>query len=126
MTAKRDLTVYKIIKEKNGAMVTPYEEVKIEIGSEYRSDLVLNRNYGEVRFGLHSLKSIKSCLPEIKFFKGLFDYRTYGYKLYIVKCTIPKGSRYYNGTFNALTDCLASDCIVYNEIIETFSKETDK
>ena len=84
---------------------TPYRNFIVEIGKTYNSVLVKNNGY--VHEGLHS-------------YKNPIDTKKYNYGIY-VECIIPKGSKYYEGTFcNRYS--YASDKLTYVKIIEDYSK----
>lgn len=80
--------------------VTPYRRMPIEIGETYHSQL--ERNDGEVEVGLHSFASAE-------------DAKNDGGGI-VVKCVIPKGSKYYIGTYHDNVS-YASDTLKYVEVI---------
>ena len=80
---------------------TPYRDFEVEIGETYTSKLI-KKSYS-VDVGLHS-------------FEKLNDTIIGGYGEVIVKCIIPKGSRYYKGTFDGNIS-YASDTLTYLKII---------
>lgn len=88
---------------------TPYRDVIIEIGKEYTSELRLLKRSCDtssvITEGLHSFIQ----KPNIK--EGE----------YLVKCIIPKGSKYYKGIFELdpySFDSIASDKLKYIKIIK--------
>ena len=88
---------------------TPYRNSIIEIGKEYTSELLLSKYYKDksdiITKGLHSFIQ----KPNIK--EGE----------YLVKCIIPKGSKYYKGCFDRDLDSLdsiASDKLKYIKILK--------
>lgn len=83
---------------------TPYRDFIVEMGKTYDSVLVKNDEY--VNEGLHS-------------YKNSIDSKRYDYGIY-VKCIIPKGSEYYEGTFCDM-DAYASNKLTYVKIIEDCS-----
>lgn len=83
-------------------LITPYRDFKVEIGSEYTSEFTLVNN--SVRKGLHAYKFLK----DTKIYSTTENV--------IVKCIIPKGANYYEGTFMG-DEAYASDRLKYVEII---------
>lgn len=84
---------------------TPYIKTIIELGKEYTSELYLYEFLNLVEKGLHSFIQ----KPNIK--EGE----------YLVKCIIPKGSKYYKGIFELgpySFDSIASDKLKYIKIIK--------
>ena len=84
---------------------TPYVKTIIELGKEYTSELYLFELLNIVEKGLHSFIQ----KPNIK--EGE----------YLVKCIIPKGSKYYKGIFEIDSysfDSIASDKLKYIKIIK--------
>jgi hypothetical protein len=55
-----------------------------------------------------------TCISSIKKIIGTGKFKQNKYA--IVKCTIPKGSKYYVGIYRNRRS-IVSNCIVYNEII---------
>lgn len=84
---------------------TPYIKTIIELGKKYTSELYLYEFLNLVEKGLHSFVQ----KPNIK--EGQ----------YLVKCIIPKGSKYYKGIFEIDSysfDSIASDKLKYIKIIK--------
>ena len=114
----RPIVCYKVVERWLGDWQTPYRSKKIEIGKTYESKLDCKcdgyMNFS-VEAGLHSMTDYKSAqkLKEIL----QFDEPKYTYE--IIKCAIPKGSRYYKGIFKAnyinSLSSYASDKIEYIE-----------
>lgn len=100
--ANRDIVCYKAVWQFSDRLCTYYRDVPIKLGKQYRSKLVYD--YGEVEIGLHSLSSKEEA-------RRLFNHAI------VVKCIIPKGSRYYVGTFGS-SRSYASNKIKYLEIIK--------
>lgn len=80
---------------------TAYREFKVEIGNTYTSELIREEN--EVSIGLHSFAKLKDCKND-------------GSGVYI-RCIIPKGAKYYRGTFFG-ANCYASDTLIYKKIVK--------
>ena len=116
--AKEDIICYKFlirsVYDDNGVYRTPYKNFPITIGSEYTSEL--NKDEFLVDMGLHTFKNLEDTRKRA----SLNTYYT------ICKCLIPKGSRYYKGTFNTFDnhwndvwfESYASDRLIYLEIIK--------
>lgn len=85
-------------------IATPYRRFPIEIGKTY--DSILRKNDEYVHEGLHSYKNLDGAK---KHHTGIY-----------VECIIPKGSKYYEGTF-CNRDSYASDKLTYVKIIEDCS-----
>ncbi len=117
VVAKSNITCYKVVKDVNYAQdrfYTLYQSAIVYLGSTYTS--ILRKSYysyhDDIEEGLHSLTNLKDARKLVKLEK------CYGNKT-IVRCTIPKGSSYYRGTFaDEKLKSYASDCVVYNEIIK--------
>ena len=83
---------------------TPFQDFEVEIGREYKSELQkIYRCAGMVGRGLHSY----ARKPRIAD-KGCI----------IAKCIIPKGSKYYKGTFRGRVS-YASDTIRYVRLLDS-------
>ena len=80
---------------------TAYRKFKVEIGNTYTSELI--REEYEVSIGLHSFAKLKDCKND-------------GSGVY-VRCIIPKGAKYYRGTFFG-NSSYASDTLIYKEIVK--------
>ena len=88
--------------------ITPYRHVIIEIGKTYESALEIYND--AIHEGIHSfarLNDLKEFLHDV----------TENQAISIAKCIIPKGSKYFIGTFEG-EDCYASDKLTYLELIE--------
>lgn len=91
------------------AYKTPYQEVRVQIGKTYTSRLRVDHDfnqpgYAEVNIGLHSFANVKDCINRAE----MSDTS-------IIKCIIPKGSKYYEGKFNT-EQSYASNKITYVEL----------
>lgn len=109
--ATKDLVCYKLVLDSRnrniGSLITPYRNEPISIGSTYTSEFTYNSD-GNVESGLHSYKSLRGVK---------FDRLNYFDSSIIVRCCIPKGSRYYQGKFSN-KQCYASDTLTYVELIK--------
>lgn len=111
LVANEDIVVYKILKYNRNipnVLMTPYRDYVITVGSVYSSIFSFDED-GDVERGLHSFKSLKTAIRES------FGY--YAFPRVVCKCTIPKGSKYYQGKFENSVS-FASDTLVYNEILD--------
>lgn len=104
--ATEDISCYKVVKSHGDRFYTPYFRADAQLGQTYYSEFTFN-HYGDVSRGLHSFKSLKAATAEADSFIA---------NTKIIRCVIPKGSRYYQGKFgNAIS--YASDTLTYLEII---------
>lgn len=88
-------------------LITPFQEVEVEIGKTYFSDLFPTQlNPTILCKGLHSITDLNDCIENT------------GINNVVVKCIIPKGSEYYEGMWWDYKG-YASNCIKYVEIINT-------
>lgn len=108
--AKKAVKCYKVLRVlRDNSYETPYQEMKVEIGQAYTSELIIEgRQF--IYVGIHSFTSKGKAKLEYDFWK--FSGAV------IVKCEIPKGSTYYRGTYEDENDSYASDSLKYVEIIE--------
>ena len=117
-TAKKDIVVYKhlsrvrlivdsIRNEDIVSYLTTYRRSEIVIGQTYTSVLEKS-DYNKVKvdFGLHSFAEKRPCCID-----GMTERANV-----VVRCTIPKGSKYYVGEF-CCEKSYASNCLRYDEII---------
>jgi hypothetical protein len=85
--------------------LTPFQNVEIKIGETYKSELI---GYGlSIEDGIHSFKSLEAAKRIASFDKNSF----------VVKCIIPKGSKYYVGEYGNGHVSYASDTLKYVEIL---------
>lgn len=118
--AEEDIIVYKILTNREGELTTYYQGYPVKIGVTYKSKLCYYNSedypeYGTVEEGLHSFQFLKEAN---NFRSG---------PAVIAECTIPKGSKYYEGGFDEpeLDPSYASDTLTYNKIL-TKSKQEQK
>ena len=105
--AKKDIIVYKVIKEDNGMYKTPCQNFVVKIGETYTSKL--NKHSSVVEEGLHSFENFSDANFEAMC--------CIWHKHIVVKCIIPKGSKYYKGLFGSY-DSYVSNKLTYIEIIK--------
>ena len=106
--AKEDIVCYKgLLDYEDDELFTPFQEFSIKIGETYHSELKRTKFLSnEVDLGIHSLSNYESAKDAIMYYH------------IIVKCIIPKGSKYYEGTWtNEKYKSYASNCLKYVEII---------
>ena len=86
---------------------TYYQEAEVEIGKTYTSDLI--KCLDTVEDGLHSFENFSDANFEAMC--------CIWHKHIVVKCIIPKGSKYYKGLFGSY-DSYVSNKLTYIEIIK--------
>jgi hypothetical protein len=89
---------------KNSIILTPFQDVEIEIGEIYKSKLIKYDSL--IEDGIHSFKNLK----DTNYFAIEVKNR------FVAKCIIPKGSEYYIGNFNGYVS-YASDTLKYVEVL---------
>jgi len=113
--ATKDIVVYKVVETVgwgSEALQSPYRSMPVNIGETYSiPEPAIGKLGSKVYQGFHSLKGKKYA-------KKL----TLGhYRGRVAKCIIPKGSTYYNGTWNRFQLFnpigYVSDSIKYVEIL---------
>lgn len=127
--AVEDIICYKIVEQQlkpdfrcRKAMVgsdvynTPYQYVEVEIGCTYESLIEVENDFenyeSKVEAGLHSFHNKMDCTQS-----ALGIANRYSNTQWLVKCCIPKGSKYYKGLFDESLS-YASNKIIYLEIVE--------
>lgn len=113
--AEKDIICYKVYVSINGNLLSPYRREKAPekgiIATTYLGTIIpLIGNYNTpnmVREGFHSFANVSDAINAASIWED---------DTVIVKCTIPKLSRYYEGVFGGrISYC--SECIILNEII---------
>jgi len=109
--AKADMIVYKHLKSiDNNNFLTSYRYSQVKIGQIYKSELDKPDSDGNIEVGLHSFVNVNDAEMTAKYWCET-----------LVKCVIPKGSRYYEGTFMFFHGneflSIASDTLQYLEIL---------
>lgn len=99
--------------------ITPYQKAKIVIGETYTSELIKDKNWQTVDEGLHSFANIPDCYDNSRHTANTYciDGEIRQTTPVLVECFIPRGARYYKGTFNGGYESLASNKLVYNRIL---------
>lgn len=115
--AKKNITCYKLFRQVGMLsnppyLESPYQNSVYEIGKKKTSKLICYMvSCGQaVSIGLHSFNNYQSAIDN-----------TSGWvmsKIIIVKCIIPKGAKYYTGTFDFRYPCRASTELIPIEILK--------
>lgn len=108
LTAKKDIICYKLVEDgfDSGSLTTPYHYYPIVLGETYTSNIV--REHNSINEGIHSYVKLGYALRYLRAWRAT---------MHIIKCIIPKGSRYIRGTFDHDDEAIASDTIVYTKEI---------
>ena len=102
--AEEDIIVFKHLKKTGETFRTPYRDCEIKFNEVITSPL--QRDGYSVELGLHSFVSMAKCKTDAI---GEHSHA-------VVKCVIPKGSKYYVGDFYGCRS-IASDSLRYDEIL---------
>lgn len=95
LIAEEDIVCYKIYYDSYGVLRTPWRNVPMPKKDEIiTTDLEDKPFEGYVRFGYHSLEQ----LIDATFIASVLSNSWLSYSV-VVKCVIPKGSKYYRGIF---------------------------
>lgn len=110
--AFKDIVCYKFLEldRNDNTFETPYQHVTVKLGETYKSDLIKNfigRHWGEVNRGIHSYKNFEDAKNKAIDFGSDFC---------VIKCVVPKWSRYYVGSYDS-NDSIASSKLRYEEVI---------
>lgn len=117
-TVKEDIICYKFLKRDRATkkLLTPYRFCHVRIGDTYKSSL-RKKGSSLVFLGLHSFENLEDAISV-----GKFNVTGMHYTLVLTKCTIPKKSKVYKGTFHDRYadsySSYASNKLAYNEIID--------
>ena len=99
--ASEDISVYKLLAYDGEKFLTYFQLSPVEIGRTYVSEFSFNYD-GDVEKGLHSFANPQDALN--------------GQERLVCRCIIPKGSRYYEGSF-ANRVSYASNRLTYVELL---------
>ena len=112
--AKEDIVVYKHLMDlMDGRYATPYQHDPVEIPSTVKSR-VLERLDNEIYEGIHSFADYESAYSDME-----DEWHNYSEpKRSLVKCIIPKGTKYYKGKFEGMP-AYASKKLKYVEVLKT-------
>ena len=121
--AKENITCYKVLEEystDNGVSFhTPFRFMDVELGKTYVDDneVIIKKSecngnsYGTIKSGVfHSFKEYIDAVSLLEKV-GVCD------PVFVVECVIPKGTEYYEGTFDDGEPCYGSKTIQYKEKI---------
>jgi hypothetical protein len=100
--AIEDIVCYKFMDYYDNVLRSPYRDYKYEFNQEYILNDYLRNEYERINEGYHSYTKLRVCKDEANI------------KHTIVRCIIPKGSRYYINNFD---NQYVSDHIIIKEII---------
>lgn len=108
--AFKDIVCYKFVEIFNkDTFITPYQGVLTELGKTYIASLtkVDYKGFSEITYGLHSYKNFENAKN-----KAI----NFGKEFCVVKCIIPRWSRYYVGEYDC-DESFASNKLIYSEIV---------
>lgn len=115
LIAKTDIVCYKVVLSENKKLQTFFRYMTINLGNTYYSKLSRSK-YSKYKFKIsEALHSFVNYTETLLFWKhhSRFSFPD----LNIIKCIIPKGSKYIKGKFNG-AEGYASDCLTYLEIVK--------
>lgn len=118
--AEEDIICYKHLVKKEGGRgkVTTYRNFPIVMGRVYESDIRIFHSDSdscyEINIALHSFKEIRNCVSDCR----SEEYAPNVLRSYIVECIIPKGSKYYKGTFCGW-EGYASNKLKYGKVLKS-------
>ena len=129
-TAVEDMVCYKVLDKNyvHDKLTTIFKRSVVNIGELYTSEFTFNHDSTSVQMGLHSFTyedDAKKLMEYVNRYKLNNEHELNKFAV-VVKCTIPKGSTYYEGNFEYNTDLsreaqnadsYASNVLIYNEII---------
>ena len=108
--ADRDLTCYKVYILINNRHKSPYQRADMpKIGELATTSLQESGTY-LIEKGFHSFVSLLDAINEVRLITTIYSYETY-----IFKCTIPEGTKYYEGSFNCIPS-YCSESIIIEEL----------
>lgn len=120
--ANEDITCYKIYVVKDGKLVSPYQGAPMPVfnilnttrlGSAFLCDD--NYDFFEVNEGFHSYLNLFDADPRS------FIWNNFSDKAIVVRCIIPKGSKFYKGISNKHEN-YCSESIILKEIMYTVKR----
>ncbi len=133
-TAKKDIPCYKVIyKRGEKEYLSVFQMHKVSLGKEYSTDPIRAINKSNIRTvekAFHSFASKKDAIIFSRKLKWTNPVTTI--KVLVIETIIPKGTKYYEGTFDYIDDInnykkisvpsYASQKIIYTKNI-VFTKE---
>ena len=119
LIAPGDITVYKhliALPNSDGSprFVTPYQYADVEVPSEVTTFMSYVHNM-EVDIAIHAFMTERDAHDD-----AMEEFTLSSHNYVVVKCIIPKGTKYYIGSFANRKAC-ATEKLVYKEIVETIS-----
>lgn len=109
--AEEDIVCYKVVTEQNGFFLSYYIHKPYSIGKTYTSELT------SVDSGIHSYKKLLDA-NHVRYHE---KHEAHVDNVCVLRCTIPKGSTYYEGTHNVYefysADAYVSDNIKIENLI---------
>lgn len=109
-----DIEVFKVVVVRHGRLESPYQSFPYNVGETLYSELVRLNTIDGVNFGLHTLASLKDAHKLV----NAIDFRL---KPTILRCIIPAGSSYYEGTWKFWPDVIGTSDTEYLNGIEVVS-----
>ena len=111
----RDLTCYKVYILINDRYKSPYQKADMpKIGELAITSLQESGTY-LIEKGFHSFVSLLSAINEANLFTTVHNYETY-----VFKCTIPEGTKYYEGSFNCIPSYCSESIIIEELAYDSF------
>ena len=127
--AKKDITCYTIVRRwitqkrphivNGNSYLSLYYPAEIKLGATMTSDLLYDSD-SVIQTGLHSfnhLKSAKDMFNILLAYPNLHNYQYRGSRLVVLKNIIPKGAKYYSGTFNGCAARASNERKAIEEIL---------
>jgi hypothetical protein len=120
--AKRDIICYKLLyhNEVTNKWSTPFRGDVVFLGALINSELQEARNWyddgGEIEIGIHSYAKFKDAVKDL-YDKWYTDKIGSKYPMVLVRSKIPKGSKYWVGTFCCMKS-YCSDQIIYLKVLK--------
>jgi len=115
-TAKKDIIAYKVLLSNgHNEIISPYENFKYKLSKLYRLNDSLSKECdNSIEKGYHSFVTNKGVKKELKFWYTLSCTDDFNAKVF--KCIIPKGSKYYVGTYDDNKSYCSDQIIILEEL----------
>lgn len=117
--AETDITCYKIYAVKDGKLVSPYRGAPIPefniLNTTKLGDAILYYDLFKINEGFHSYLNLFDADPRHFIWSALSD------EAIVVRCIIPKGSKFYKGMSNK-HESYCSESIILKEIMYTVKR----
>jgi len=119
LTAPSDITVYKHLiatpnADSTARYVTPYQYNDVEVPSEVTANMSY-LHVTEVNEAIHAFMLECDAHDD-----AMEEFKLTSHSYVVVKCIIPKGTKYYIGSFADRKAC-ATEKLIYKEIVETIT-----